>query len=124
MDMTKVSFELEGLEELTRKLEGIADSDRTEKVALEKAADYLVQKAKIITPTLSTKLKESIVRGDVENGSVLIGPAKNVVDWRAHFVEFGTSKARAKPFMGPAFQSSKAEIQRILANELRRGMGL
>jgi HK97 gp10 family phage protein len=34
---------------------------------------------------------------------------KGVIDaWYAHFVEFGTSKMAARPFMRPAFESRKA----------------
>ncbi|MFW5438745.1 HK97-gp10 family putative phage morphogenesis protein [Paenibacillus apiarius] len=53
--------------------------------------------------------------------SVLIGPGRKT-GWRAHFLEYGTSKMTAKPFAEPAFYETKNEAIQILADELRKGL--
>lgn len=52
---------------------------------------------------------------------VLIGPTKKT-SWRAHFLEFGTSKMSAKPFVEPAFHARKGEALQTLADEFRKGL--
>lgn len=52
---------------------------------------------------------------------VLIGPTKKV-GWRAHFLEFGTSKMSAQPFAEPSFHEKKGEALRVLADEMRKGL--
>lgn len=52
---------------------------------------------------------------------VLIGPTKKT-NWRAHFLEFGTSQMSARPFIEPAFHARKGEALQILADEFRKGL--
>ncbi|WP_309479084.1 HK97-gp10 family putative phage morphogenesis protein [Brevibacillus agri] len=52
---------------------------------------------------------------------VLIGPTKKT-GWRVHFLEFGTSKMSAQPFVEPAFHEKKGDALQILADEMRKGL--
>lgn len=52
---------------------------------------------------------------------VLIGTTRKT-GWRAHFLEFGTSKMPAYPFAEPAFHAKKKEALWTLVEEFRRGL--
>lgn len=52
---------------------------------------------------------------------VLIGSTKRT-SWRGHFLEWGTSKQPARPYVEPAFHARKGEALRILADEFRKGL--
>lgn len=52
---------------------------------------------------------------------VLVGPGKET-GWRAHFLEFGTKKMRARPFVEPAFHAKKSEAMQVMAEEFRKGL--
>jgi HK97 gp10 family phage protein len=56
----------------------------------------------------SSLLQQTFFVG-VRRGRSAKSTVKGVIDaWYAHFVEFGTSKMEARPFMRPAFESRKA----------------
>lgn len=44
--------------------------------------------------------------------------------WRWHFVELGTSKMRARPFLRPALEANKDKVLDRLKTELRRQVNL
>jgi len=55
----------------------------------------------------SSLLQQTFFVG-VRRGRSAKSSAKGVIDaWYAHFVEFGTSKMSARPFMRPAFEGKK-----------------
>lgn len=49
---------------------------------------------------------------------------KSSAHWRWHFVEMGTSKMRARPFLRPALEAHKDTVVSILTKELRRQVNL
>lgn len=68
-------------------------------------------------------IKVSNVRRDGLEGSryVLVGATKKT-SWRIHFVELGTKKVPARPFIYPSFHENKARIAQLFAAVQRRGM--
>ena len=44
--------------------------------------------------------------------------------WRWHFVELGTSKMRARPFLRPALEANKDKVLQILVEQLRKRVNL
>ncbi|MBF0185464.1 MAG: HK97 gp10 family phage protein [Magnetococcales bacterium] len=42
--------------------------------------------------------------------------------WYAHFIEFGTKKMRARPFMRPAFEAKKEESVAAIRDGLKKGI--
>lgn len=120
--MTKVT--MEGLDELRKKLASFARSEEVTNTALEKAGEHLRQEVQNSVPVLSGALKAAIVKGEVIDGKIQIGPSQQGPAYRAHFVEFGTSKMPAKPFMRPTFEREKGNVERIMANEIRKGLKL
>src|SRR5690606_1574350 len=92
-----------------------------EKKALEEAGEHMRKEIQYSVPVRTGALKATIIKESVQNGKILIGPSQQGPAFRAHFVEYGTSKMSAKPFMRPTFEREKSRVESILANEIRRG---
>lgn len=126
--MSKVSVKMDGLEELQKQLAKFANTEQITKNALTESGEHLRSAIQELTPVrkgpLGGALKASITKGEVIDGKIQIGPSQQGPDFRAHFVEFGTSKMSAQPFMRPAFESSKSKIEQIMAEEIRKGLGI
>ena len=82
--------------------------------AIRAGANVIRDEARIRAPKKTKDLAKSIVsikrRAEVRNQvkfSVTPSRGKNKAGWRAHFIEFGTSKMSAKPFLRPAFEASE-----------------
>jgi HK97 gp10 family phage protein len=105
-------------------------ASRIENTALKAAAEP-VAKAMSENVALSSR-NEVHIRNDIQISNIKskdgvkyvdVGPGKDT-NWRAKFLEFGTSKMSARPFMGPAFENNKDKIKEIIKNELRNALGL
>ncbi|NFD96363.1 HK97 gp10 family phage protein [Clostridium botulinum] len=125
------SMELDGLDELIRKVQDMGKAGtRIENAALKKAGELIVEEAKNNVPFRKGKLKEGLkvsgVRKKNGNKFVLAGIQKgdNSKIFYGKFLEFGTSKMKARPFMGPAYESKKEEAKEVIKDELRKGLGL
>ncbi|MGF6356763.1 HK97 gp10 family phage protein [Paenibacillus sp. 4624] len=66
-------------------------------------------------------IKVSGVRADDGDKYVAVGPGKKT-GWRAHFLEFGTSKMPAQPFIYPSFHEQKSKVAQFIAAELRKAL--
>ncbi|ABS34505.1 phage protein, HK97 gp10 family [Clostridium botulinum A str. ATCC 19397] len=124
-------MELDGMDNLIRKIEDMGKAGtRIENKALKKAGELIVEEAKnsvsVKTEKLKKGLKVSGVRKKGGNKFVLAGIQKgdNSKIFYGKFLEFGTSKMKARPFMGPAYESKKEEAKEVIKDELRKGLGL
>ncbi|KAA0944155.1 HK97 gp10 family phage protein [Sporosarcina sp. ANT_H38] len=115
---------MDGLAELQARLAELADATNIKEDALTESGEHLRQAIYDAVPVRTGKLKESIIKGEVVDGVIQIGPSQQGPAFRAHFVEFGTSKMSARPFMRPTFEREKTNIERIMADAIRRGLGL
>lgn len=52
---------------------------------------------------------------------VLIGPTRKT-GWRGHFLEYGTTKMSARPFVYPGFRESADEALKAMADSFREGL--
>lgn len=84
--------------------------------AIRAGANVVRDEARLRAPKKTKELAKSIVsikrRAEVRNQvkfSVTPSKGKNKAGWRAHFIEFGTSKMSAKPFLRPAFEVSESK---------------
>ena len=83
--------------------------------ATRAGAVAIAEEAKLRVPVDTGDLKKSIGvtrrKGDVNIVRFSISPrkGKGLGGWYAHFVEFGTSKQPAQPFMRPAYENSSEE---------------
>jgi HK97 gp10 family phage protein len=54
---------------------------------------------------------------------IKIGPSKKQ-SYKAKFMEFGTSKMLARPFMTQALKRNRAKVRKEVARILKEGLGL
>lgn len=124
-----MSTEIKGLEELISKLNGLPDKLETKVVrsAVRKGAILVRDKAREKVPVDTGTLKKSIkVRNNRSGKGIIsfkIGPTsdkKRGTDiFYGRFVEFGTSKMAAKPFMRPALDESENEVLDVVINDIK-----
>ena len=116
---------IEGQKEIEAK---VKKNNKTVKNNIEQAlvnsALIVERDAKINTPVDTGRLQQSITHKDDGFGSN--NPAVEIgtnVDYAA-FVEFGTSRQSAKPFLFPAYNSNKQKILKEIAKAFKKGVGL
>ncbi|MEO2212123.1 HK97-gp10 family putative phage morphogenesis protein [Paenibacillus amylolyticus] len=64
-------------------------------------------------------IKVSGVKSNDGDKYVAIGPGRKT-GWRAHFLEYGTSKMPAQPFIYPSFHEQKAKVAQFMADEFAK----
>lgn len=125
-----VNLELLGIDELTQKIEEIgkkATSNMT--LALEKAAEPILVDAKSTrafndrSGNLRKSLKKSKVKNSKGKKTIWIGDVDREVSY-SWFVEYGHSRATAKPFLRPAWIKNKEQAQQIIKKTLREGLNI
>lgn len=127
--MAKV--QMEGIQGLLRELQRLGEkANRIENQALKEGAEPVAQamrqKVRVSTknqPHIRYNIEISRVKQEDNIKYVEVGPNKET-NWRARFLEFGTSKMRARPFMGPAAAESRGKVLARIERALRRGLGL
>jgi HK97 gp10 family phage protein len=119
-----MGLQLHGMEQLLRQLEQVgSEAERVKKDALLAGAEVVQQAASERAPRDTGKLAENIVISDIkEDGTVDIGPDRD--RFYGLFLEFGTSKMSARPFLQPAFEENKEQVQQKMADVIRRELGL
>lgn len=126
-----MNIQFEGLAELQRRLRELENTEPIEKKALEKGGEYLRDKLedKVYSHGLKKRsglsAKSFVLNKEIINGSIKVGLSNQNNDaFYLYFHEHGTSKMKARPFMRPTFEQEKAKIERIMADEIRRGLRL
>ena len=106
-----------------------AVSKRILRGAMKKALKPVAVDAKSKVPVRTGKLRDSIFVGtklapsQEADSALKTGHIRVVMgtEWpegaHGHFVEFGTSKMVAQPYMRPAWDSNKKQVVRIIADE-------
>jgi HK97 gp10 family phage protein len=123
-----------GFRELDRNLAMLARgfSEQKLRAALHAGGEIIAAEARRLVPVDTGTLKDSIqvtderdarVYGKVNGAgvSVYVGPVGSTEDGDvpyAKFVEFGTARAGAQPFMRPAIASKRPEAERVVAARL------
>lgn len=121
--MMKIEFE--GLEELVSKLEQVGDSvEKGKDEALLEGAKVMKKATQDRAPVRTGNLKAHVEISDVSNGEVEVYVDQQGKAYYGYFHEVGTSKMRARPFMGPAFNASKTKIERTMADKIRQRLML
>lgn len=119
-------MQLEGMNQLLREIERIGRTvtNQIEEKALQEAGEFLRDKIKPEVPVRTGNLKENIIVSDVVNGEVNVGPDQQGDAFYGHFLEFGTSKASPKPFIGPVFENNQRNIENKMGDVIRRELGI
>lgn len=125
--MADVRFELKGLEKLQKKLQKVAKMEEMERI-IEKHGSEMQRKAIInaskfrghyegrgknkhfVKPTGATKRSISVNSGKVGRFKYKVAPGTDY----AAYVELGTRKMSAQPFIKPAFDNQKEEFKKDL----------
>lgn len=118
------NFDLSGMNELISRLNSMGrEGQQIEEKALKAGAKVVrdaIEEATPVSALPKNHAKDHIVISEVEDGKVSIGAGKD--QFYLQFVEFGTSKQTAQPFMSTAFNrtkdEAKKEMSRVIRNEL------
>lgn len=124
-------IKLMGVEALLAKLNQISErvANVAENKALRQGAEVLRKKISERAPQppgakyAKGKLAKSIVVSKIKRLKtgvkyMEVGPSEDA--FYSQFLEYGTVKMAAKPFMGPAVEESPEEVYSAMANELRK----
>lgn len=127
--MSSLRFELKGLEKLQNKLQRVAKMEEVERI-VEKHGEAMQKKAvtnaskfrghyegrgknrRFVRPTGATKRSISVNSGKIDRFKYRVAPGTDY----AAYVELGTRKMSAQPFIKPAFDDQK----RLFKNDLER----
>lgn len=123
----EVSLELMGIEDLITEVEKLGKQGaRIENKALREAGDVVKEAIQNETPVRTGTLKNSITvsRVKTKDGMKQVEVGPDDEGWYGKFVEFGTVKIRANPFMGRGYETSKEKAMDTIAENLRKGLGL
>jgi len=124
-------IELTGVDEILNKLQQIGTNiSRLENKALKNAAEPVLEDAKATNAfnDRSGRLRKGLKISNVKNKEgikyILVGVDKgdNSKIFYGKFLEFGTSKMSARPFLQPAYEKNKDNIQQTIAETLKEGL--
>lgn len=124
-------IELKGVDQILDKLNQMgANITRLENKALKNAAQPVLEDVKVTNAfndrsgRLRKGLKISSVKKKEGVKYILVGVDKsdNSKIFYGKFLEFGTSKISARPFLQPAYEKNKEEIQKTIAETLKEGL--
>lgn len=125
-----MGIEIDGVDALLRKLGELEDKGkRVEHAALRGAGDVVKEAIAQEAPVRTGALKRSIVRSNVKTKEgiklVEVGPdTKSDRGYIARFLEYGTVKMKADPFMSRGYERSKRKALAKIQEELKKGLGL
>ena len=120
-------MKIDGMENLLAEIEKLGQKgSRIENKALREAGDVVKESIKKEVPVRTGKLKQSITASRVKTKDgvkrVEVGPDKD--GYYGKFVEFGTVKMKANPFMSRGYETSKEEAMEAIEKNLKEGLGL
>jgi len=120
-----MKFEFENIDELINRLEMTGNNvEQGKQQALTASANLLQEETKKIAPVSTGNLRGNINVSDVEDDEISVYVDQQGSAYYGHFLEYGTSKMRAQPFMYPAFHKNRSRIERRMADALRERLGL
>lgn len=126
-----MKVEFTGLEEMSSRLKSLANSDHIRDEAVKEGAEYF--KGKLEDNVYGYGLKQRTGRSKdsfkvdnkIVDGTIEVGLSNQDNDaFYLYFHEHGTSKMPARPFMRPTFENEKENIEKAMANVVRRGLKL
>jgi len=122
-------IKLEGIDELLNRLQQIGTNiSSLENKALKNAAEPVLIDAKANVPIKTGKLQRGLkvsgikTSGGIKHVLVGVDRADNSEIFYGKFIEFGTSKMSARPFLEPAYEKNKKEIVEAIKNTLKEGL--
>lgn len=121
-------FEVQGMEELMKKLEQMGKAGaKIENKALQKAAEPLLEEVKNttvfndVTGNLRKSIKMSRVKVAKDGKYIWIGDVDRKANY-SWYVEFGSSKVPARPFLRTVFEAGKFKVFNTIKEEIEKGL--
>jgi len=122
------TFDLQGFEELSKKLESMGKKGtKIEDNALISAAIPILEDAKNtaafddVTGKLRKSLKISKVKKSKSGKTVWVGDVDKEANY-SWYVEYGSSKVRPRAFLKPAFDKNKDKVLENIKKEIIKGI--
>lgn len=121
------NMKLEGMENLLNEIDKLGQKgSRIENTALKEAGNIVKESIVKEVPVRTGKLKENITVSNVKSKDgvkkVEVGPGKD--EYYAAFLEFGTTNMDASPFISRGYENSKEEAEKVIVEEIKKGLGL
>ncbi len=113
-----------GLDALVRQIRTMSNTQGMEKKALEAGAKHMKKEFEKVAPVRTGALKANILMSEIENSKIDVGTKATGDGFYGFFLEYGTSKMNARPWARPAWETNKRKVKQIMADELRKGLGL
>jgi len=113
-----------GMNRLVRSLRNLPNRlNNARNEALDEWADALAQTAKDLAPIRRGVLRDDIqARKNVNSGTAWVAVYGRALQY-AYYVEKGTSKMEAQPFLGPAAQIHRRTGERAVRRAVPRWLG-
>jgi HK97 gp10 family phage protein len=126
-----LSVEIAGSAELTARLENLASRiGELSGEALVELAEQIVDDAKALCPVDTGSLRRSIrYERDPEGGVIIAAGGGGVINPRtrrevdyAAYVEFGTGRSPAQPFLQPALEKNLLNLEAVLSGKIEEAV--
>lgn len=118
--MAQIKLTVQGLNKLIANYEKRANALNARQLVILATAAVEAQ-AKAIVPVDQGNLKRSLIPSIDGNKNVAEGAVSTNSEY-ATYVEFGTTKMRAQPYLRPAVRIVKPKIDNLVINEIRKAM--
>ena len=118
---------LEGVEQLLTELDKLGrEGEKIEKVVLVKAGKKVQEAIIKEAPQRTGKLKKNIKVSGIKrlDGAAFVEVYPSNAVFYSKFLEFGTTKMKADPFMSRGYESSKGGVEDLIVEEIKKGLGL
>jgi len=114
--MAKVVVNFRG-DTVIKKLQSVVEAKSLE------IAESVASNARALAPSKTGALRRSIKakKSKFKNGGAIVTVGGGE-QYYASFIEFGTSKMAATPFLRPAIEMSRAKAKRIIMSALKNGV--
>lgn len=122
-------LEIGGMDEIIKRVQSMGKAgEKIENIALKKAGNIILEEAKKNVPKRTENLKKGLKVSNIHrkagNKYVVVGIQRgdNSKIFYGKFLEFGTSKMKAKPFLGPAYELKKEEVKETIKQEFKNAL--
>jgi len=120
-------MKLEGVENLLTELDKLGkEGEKIERITLVKAGDKVKDAIVNEAPHRTGNLKKNIKVSNIKriDGAAMIDVYPSKDAFYAPFLEFGTTSMKADPFMSRGYENSKEEVEDLIVEEIKKGLGL
>lgn len=120
--MAGIKIDVKGLNKLIAKYEKRANALNA-KAIVDLGTAMLEKQTKSLTPVRTGRLRNSEHSSTTGNAQAAEGVVSTNVEY-APYVEFGTSRQKAEPYLRPAAKIVKPKVDRMAIEEIRKAMDI